>query len=41
MREVFGIPVDTLLVILTVALLGAVAVLGILALRSRVLVGAR
>ncbi|HEU5009241.1 MAG TPA: FtsX-like permease family protein [Gaiellaceae bacterium] len=38
MREVFGIPVDTLLVILTVALAVTGLVLGVLALRNRVLV---
>jgi putative ABC transport system permease protein len=38
MREVFGIPVDTLLVILAVGLVIAMAVLGLLALRNRILV---
>jgi putative ABC transport system permease protein len=38
MREVFGIPVDTLLVILAVGLVIAMAVLGVLAVRNRVLV---
>lgn len=37
MREVFGVPVDTLLVILSVALGVAVCVLAVLALRNRVL----
>ena len=37
MREVFGIPVDTLLVILAVALPVALGVLAILALRNRIL----
>ncbi|MFO7573327.1 MAG: FtsX-like permease family protein [Gaiellaceae bacterium] len=38
MTELFGIPVDQLLVILTVALAVALGILGILALRNRVLV---
>ena len=37
MNEVFGIPIDTLLVILTVGLATGLATLGILALRNRIL----
>jgi len=38
MREVFGVPVDTLLVVLAVALVVAIGILAILALRNRILV---
>ena len=38
MREVFGIPVDTLLVVLAIALGVAFAVLAVLAIRNRILV---
>jgi len=38
MKELFGIPVDTLLVILAVALAVALGIVGILALRNRILV---
>ena len=37
MNEVFGIPIDTLLVILTVGLTAALGTLGVLALRNRIL----
>ena len=38
MNELFGIPVDTLLVVLLVGLVGSLCVLGALALRNRILV---
>ena len=38
MREVFGVPADTMLAILAIALAAALAVLAILALRNRMLV---
>ena len=38
MKEVFGIPVDTLLTILLVGFAGSLCVLGALALRNRILV---
>jgi len=38
MNELFGIPVDTLLVVLAVALVVALSVLGVLAVRNRILV---
>src|SRR4030067_737492 len=37
MQELFGIPVDTLLVILAVALVVALGLVGVLALRNRIL----
>jgi putative ABC transport system permease protein len=37
MREVFGVPIDTMLVILAVALVVALGLLGVLALRNRIL----
>ncbi len=37
MREVFGVPVDTMLVILAIALGAALAILAVLAIRDRIL----